>query len=91
MAFSELGIAMLSSVLNSRRAISVNIQIMRAFVKLRTLVTSHKDLARKIEDLERQYGDHDKKISAILATIQKMLDPPVSKKKHPIGFRVTKD
>lgn len=88
--FTEQGVAMLSSVLGSDRAVEINIQIMRAFVKLRELMTTHKDLARKIEELERQYGQHDRKITAILATIQKMLEPPASKKRR-IGFRLNHD
>ena len=54
-AFTEQGVAMLSSVLNSERAIEVNIQIMRAFVKLRELMATHKDLARKLDDMEKKY------------------------------------
>mgnify|MGYP001577202208 CR=1 FL=1 len=64
-AFTEQGVAMLSSVLNSERAIKVNIQIMRAFVKLKELLLTHKDLAIKINALERKYDDHDQKIKAI--------------------------
>ncbi len=59
-AFTEQGVAMLSSVLNSDRAIEVNIQIMRAFVKLREMVASHKDLARKLDALEKKYDDNFK-------------------------------
>jgi hypothetical protein len=58
-AFTEQGVAMLSSVLNSKRAIQVNILIMRAFVKLREVMATHKDLAQKIEALERKYQEHD--------------------------------
>jgi len=60
--FTEQGVAMLSSVLNSERAIKVNIQIMRAFVKLKELLLTHKDLAIKLEALERKYVNHDEKM-----------------------------
>jgi len=68
--FTEQGVAMLSSVLNSERAIKVNIQIMRAFVKLKELLLTHKDLAVKLEALERKYVNHDKKIKAIFDALQ---------------------
>jgi hypothetical protein len=61
-AFTEQGIAMLSSILNSQLAIQVNIQIMRTFIKIRKFVLTHKDLKQKIEKLERKYKDHDDKI-----------------------------
>src|SRR5712691_4360609 len=62
-AFTEQGVAMLSSVLNSERAIQVNIVIMRAFVRLREILASHKDLARKLDELERKHGEHDQKFA----------------------------
>jgi hypothetical protein len=84
--FTEQGVAMLSSVLHSRRAIKVNIQIMRAFVKLKELLLTHKDLAIKIENLEKKYSDHDEKIRAIFEAIKQLLQPPLVKEKPPIGF-----
>ena len=92
--FTEQGVAMLSSVLNSDRAIQVNIQIMRAFTKLRELMISHKDLARKIEDLERKFTGklrkHDRQFVLVFKTIKKLLEKseaplPV---KPGIGFHV---
>lgn len=77
---------MLSSVLNSKRAIQVNIQIMRAFVKLKELLLTHKDLAIKIEALERKYANHDKKIKAIFEAIKQLLEPPIAKEKRITGF-----
>jgi hypothetical protein len=77
---------MLSSVLNSERAVLVNVAIMRAFVKLREIMSTHKDLARKIEALERKYGQHDEQIRVIFEAIKKLLQPPVSPKRR-IGFR----
>jgi hypothetical protein len=84
--FTQEGVAMLSSVLNSERAIQVNIMIMRAFVKLKELLLTHKDLAIKIEDLERKYADHDEKIQAIFEAIKQLLQPLPIKEKPPIGF-----
>jgi chaperonin cofactor prefoldin len=84
-AFTQEGVAMLSSVLNSSRAIHVNIVIMRAFVKLREIMFTHKDLAHKIEALERKYAQHDEEIQVIFKTIKKLLAPPKSPKLR-IGF-----
>ncbi len=83
--FTENGVAMLSSVLNSERAIQVNIQIMRAFVKLRELLVTHKDLANKLEELERKIERHDEEISAIFQAIRNLMAPP-AKPKRKIGF-----
>jgi len=85
-AFTQEGVAMLSSVLNSKRAIKVNIQIMRAFVKLKELLLTHKDLAVKLEALERKYVNHDKKIKAIFDAIRKLLETKVVERKRRIGF-----
>ena len=74
--FTELGVAMLSSVLNSDRAIEVNIQIMRVFTKLREIMASHKDLARKIEDLEKKFQDHDRRIIQIFEAIRQLIAAP---------------
>jgi len=85
-AFTEQGVAMLSSVLNSERAIQVNILIMRAFTKLRELLLTHKDLAIKLEALEKKYADHDEKIQAIFNAIKQLLEPPPEEPKGKIGF-----
>jgi phage regulator Rha-like protein len=84
-AFTEHGILMLSSVLNSKRAIQVNIQIMRTFTQLREMLVSHKDLRRKIEEMEKKY-DHQFKI--VFQAIRELIEPPPSKPKRPIGFHV---
>jgi hypothetical protein len=84
--FTEQGIAMLSSVLNSDRAVLVNIAIMRAFVKLREIMSTHKDLAHKIDALEGKYAKHDQQIQVVFDAIKKLLQPPVSPKRR-IGFR----
>ena len=83
-AFTEHGILMLSSVLNSKRAIQVNIQIMRTFTKLRELMASHKELIQKIEEIEKKY---DYQFKMVFEAIKKLLDPP-EKPKNPIGFHV---
>jgi hypothetical protein len=87
MAFTEQGIAMLSSVLNSERAIEVNIVIMRAFVQLRKLTTSYEVLEQKIAELEQCFGDHDEKIETIFEAIRQLMAPP-DKKVKKIGFTV---
>ncbi len=89
-AFSEQGVAMLSSVLNSERAIQVNILIMRAFTKLREILLTHKELAVKIEALEKKYTEHDKTIKSIFDAIRQLLDPSPVKEKKIIGFHVEK-
>ena len=77
---------MLSSVLHSKRAIQVNIMIMRAFVKLKELLLTHKDLAIKLEALERKYADHDEKIQKIFEAIRQLMLPPKEPKRR-IGFQ----
>ena len=84
-AFTEQGVAMLSSVLNSQRAIEVNIAIMRAFVHLRKMILSHKELAKKLKELEHHIKDHDEKIQAIFEAIQQLITLP-GKSQKKIGF-----
>lgn len=86
-AFTEQGVAMLSSVLNSERAIQVNIAIMRTFVKLREIISTHKELAHKLELLERRIEKHDEEIHAIFEAIRELMTPPEPERK-PLGFRV---
>jgi hypothetical protein len=85
--FTEQGVAMLSSVLNSDRAVKVNVAIMRAFVRLRQTLDANRELARKFEQLERRVGKHDEEIAAILATIRQLMAPP-EKPRRQIGFHV---
>jgi hypothetical protein len=92
--FTEQGVAMLSSVLNSERAIQVNIAIMRAFVRLREILLTHKDLAAKIEALELKYkshygrlSEHDEHIAAIFEAIKQLMAPPSMPEKPKIGFK----
>lgn len=84
-AFTELGVAMLSSVLGSERAIEVNIHIMRAFVKLRKILSSHKELAHKIAEMEKQY---DYQFAVVFDAIKKLMAPPPLAKKRKIGYIV---
>jgi len=84
--FTEQGVAMLSTVLNSERAIQVNIAIMRAFVKLRELLLTHKDLAQKLEELERKYQLHETDIQVIFEAIKKLLEPPPEPPKPRFGL-----
>ena len=82
-AFTEQGVAMLSSVLRSRRAIQVNIEIMRAFIGLRQMLASHVELARKLDALEKKY---DAQFKQVFEAIRQLMTPP-EPKRRPIGFR----
>ncbi|MFA5090480.1 MAG: ORF6N domain-containing protein [Candidatus Omnitrophota bacterium] len=86
-AFTEQGVAMLSSVLNSKKAILVNIQIMRAFIQLRRMLLTNKDLKRKIEEMEKKY---DKQFAIVFQAIKQLLEPPTPKEKKMIGFHVSR-
>lgn len=81
-AFTEQGVAMLSSVLKSKRAVFVNIEIMRAFVRLRQILISHADLTARLDALEKRYDDHFK---IVFDAIRKLMEPPPLKQKK-IGF-----
>ena len=87
-AFTQEGVAMLSSVLNSERAITVNIQIMRAFVRLREMLSTHADLKQKIEQLEKKYEAHDYHFKIVFEAIKQLLEPAKKKPKKKIGFHV---
>ena len=78
---------MLSSVLRSKRAVQINIEIMRAFVRLREMLLSHKDLARKLDALERKFESHDVHIRSLFEAIRQLMTPPEPKKRK-IGFLV---
>ena len=86
-AFTEQGVAMLSSVLNSKRAVKVNIAIMRAFVKLRETLETNREFARKFAEIEKRVGQHDSEISAIIDAIRQLMAPP-KKPAREIGFHV---
>src|SRR5438132_332890 len=86
-AFTEQGVAMLSSVLNSERAVKVNIAIMRTFVKLRETLQTNREFARKFAELEKRVGKHDQEIAAIIEAIRQLMAPP-EKPRGEIGFHV---
>ncbi len=86
-AFTEQGVAMLSSVLNSERSIQVNIAIMRTFVKLKTILSNHKELVHKLAELERKIEKHDEDICVIFEAIRQLMAPPPERPKRKIGFR----
>lgn len=85
-AFTEQGIAMLSSVLNSERAIHVNIAVMRTFVKIRQFLSVHKELEHKFKEFERKFEKHDREIQAIFAAIRQLMAAPPETPKRRIGF-----
>lgn len=87
-AFTEQGVAMLSGVLNSDRAIKVNIQIMRAFIQLKRMLLTNAGLKRKIEEMEKKY---DKQFVIVFQAIKQLLEPPPVKPKPPIGFHAYDD
>ena len=87
-AFTEQGVAMLSSVLRSKTAVQVNIAIMRTFVRLRELLATHKDLARKLTALERKY---DAQFKVVFDAIRELMGPDTPPPQRQIGFRTTED
>lgn len=85
-AFTEQGVAMLSSVLHSERAVQVNVEIMRAFVRLRQMLTSHANLARRLDALEKRY---DVQFKAVFDAIRELMRPPIPRRRA-IGFQAEK-
>jgi len=89
-AFTEHGAIMAATVLNSPRAIEVSVYVVRAFVQLRELLTGHKELAKRLDELEsrmqRKLSSHDQAIAGILDAIRQLMAPPEPRKKRPIGF-----
>lgn len=90
-AFTEHGALMLGNVLKSARAVEVSLMVVRAFVHLRGLVSGHKELAQKLNQLERKVGAHDKAIAEIINAIRELMTPLEPKKKRPIGFAPWKE
>jgi hypothetical protein len=86
MAFTEQGVAMLSSVLNSARAIKVNIQIIRIFTRMREMLLMHKDILLKLEQLESKVTGHDEDIQLIFGYLKELLNPPQEPRSR-VGFR----
>ena len=89
-AFTEQGVAMLSGVLHSQRAVAVNIAIMRTFVNIREVIISHKELTAQFKELERKVGKHDQEILIIFEAIRKLMPPPPEKPKRPISILTKK-
>ncbi len=85
-AFTEHGVLMLSSVLNSERAVKVNIQIMRIYTKMRELLLTHKDILLKLEQLENQVAQNSEDIQTIFAALKELLNPPQEPRLR-VGFR----
>lgn len=85
-AFTEQGVAMLSGVLNSPRAIAVNVEIMRAFVRLREMLSSHAELARRLDELEKKYDSH---FQVVFDAIRQLMAPPPTPPKTRIGFQTS--
>jgi hypothetical protein len=90
-AFTDQGVAMLSSVLRSQRAVRVNIAIMRAFVRLRETLSLHKELAHKLAELERRIENHDESIHSLFEAIRQLMAPPAQPPLKEIGFHVKED
>ena len=90
LAFTEHGAIMAATVLNSSRAVEMTIYVVRAFVQLRELLASNRQLAEKFAELERKLASHDQAIVGILKTIRELMNPPVPKKR-PIGFTANLD
>jgi hypothetical protein len=88
--FTEQGVAMLSGVLRSERAIAVNVEIMRAFVELRRAAASYTALETRLDELERGLGRHDEQLQQIFKTLRQLISPPVQRKR-PVGFSPPED
>ncbi len=86
-AFTEHGAIMAAAVLNSPRAVDVSVFVVRAFVRLREVISGHRELARKIAELERKLSDHDEQILALVEAIKQLMDPKPLPKTRSIGFR----
>lgn len=90
-AFTEQGVAMLSSVLRSQRAVQVNVEIMRAFVRLRKILAVNAELAHRLDELERRVGEHDEQFVQVIRAIRQLMEPPATPKRRRIGFHVSGD
>jgi len=86
-AFTEHGAIMAASILNTERAVHISVFVVRAFVKLREMLSTHKELAHKLAELERKLQNHDQSIQSLVVTIRQLMKPPETKKR-PIGFLV---
>lgn len=89
-AFTEYGALMLASVLNSDTAIHASVEIVRVFVKMRSMIIANKDLVKKIDALEEKLTDHDKKFKVVFDAIRQLMIPVNPKSKRPIGFQISR-
>lgn len=85
LAFTEHGAIMAASILNSQKAVEVSVFVVRAFVQLREVLAGHKEIARKISQLERKLGDHDQQIMVLIEAIKQLMDPKLPPKTRRIG------
>ena len=85
-AFTEHGTIQAANVLNSPRAVEMGVHVVRAFVRLRELISTHKELARKLDELERKIATHDQAIAGLIDAIRQLMTPPEPSKKRKIGF-----
>jgi GAF domain-containing protein len=90
-AFTEQGVAMLSSVLRSPRAVQVNIEIMRAFVRLRHVLAVNADLARRLDEVEQRLGEHDEQFVQVIRAIRELMQPPPGPPRRRIGFHAAEE
>jgi hypothetical protein len=90
LAFTEHGAIQAANILNSARAVEMGVHVVRAFVRLRELLSSNKALAQKLDDLEQKYSGHDRAIAAMLAAIRELMNPPRAKRRG-IGFTADLD
>jgi len=90
-AFTEHGTIMAASVLSTPRAVEMSVFVVRAFVRLRTLLATHKELAAKLVELEKKLTVRDDQIRLIIEAIKQLMTPPESPKRRPIGFRIEKE
>jgi hypothetical protein len=86
-AFTEHGAIMATTVLNSKRAVEVSVYVVRTFVKLRLMLTSNRELARRLNQLEKKVGKHDEDIQTLITAIRRLMQPEASKKQRRIGFK----
>lgn len=90
-AFTEHGAIMAASVLNTPRAIEISVYVVRAFVKLRELLSTHKELAGKVAELEQKVGSHDAAIQSLVVAIRRLMEPPPTPPRPRIGFHTTQE
>jgi hypothetical protein len=91
LVFTEQGVAMLSSVLRSQRAVAVNIEIMRAFVRLRRILAANAEITERLDEIEKHLGNHDEQFVEVIRAIRQLMEPPSRPPQRGIGFHVPTD